>query len=164
MACYTTWALTNELNSDRVHLTRMRCSKGETNIIYNDLIQWSAIFIELIGLALITVELYFPKLSEGLKAAFEETKPKFMKQPKLWIGSYILFWVVTVVGLSIWDQSMILISNIIFSVITSLALLVVGISKLLVRLGVVLGRGNSVAGVGLVFALIGFSMEVVQLV
>jgi hypothetical protein len=113
---------------------------------------------------LISVELYFPKQSESLKATFEETKPKFMKNPKVWVGSYILIWVTVVTGLSIWDQSMILISNIFFSVITTLVLLILGVSKVLVRLGVVLGRGNSVGGVGLVLALIGFSIEVVQLI
>jgi len=132
--------------------------------VYSNLIQWGAIIIELIGLVLIAVELYFPKLSESLKATFEETKPKFMKSPKVWIGSYILIWITVVVGLSVWDPSMILISNMFFSVITTLVLLILGISKALVRLGVVLGRGNSVGGVGLVLALIGFSIEVVQLV
>lgn len=132
--------------------------------MYSNLIQWCAIVIELIGLILIAVELYFPRLSESLKATFEETKPKFMKSPKLWIGSYILVWVTVVIGLSVWDQSMILISNLFFSVVTTLVLLIYGISKALVRLGVVLGRGNSVGGVGLVLALIGFSIEVVQLI
>ena len=115
-------------------------------------------------MVLISVELYFPKLSESLKATFEETKPKFMKNPKVWVGGYILIWVAAVAVLSVWDQSMILISNIFFSVITTLVLLILGVSKLLVRFGVVLGRGNSVAGVGLVLALIGFSIEVVQLI
>lgn len=138
-------------------------ANGERSIVYSNLIQWGAIIIELIGLVLIAVELYFPKLSESLKATFEETKPKFMKSPKLWIGSYILTWVATVVGLSLWDQSMILISNLFFSVITTLVLVIIGISRGLVRLGVVLGRGNSVGGVGLVLALIGFSIEISQL-
>lgn len=142
----------------------MLCVSGELSIVNSNLIQWTAIIIELVGLVLIAVELYFPRLSESLKATFEETKPKFMKRPKLWIGSYILIWVATVVGLSVWDQSMIFISNVFFSVITTLVLLIIGISKALVRLGVVLGRGNSVGGVGLVLALIGFSIEVVQLI
>lgn len=137
---------------------------GDKSIVYSNLIQWSAIIIELIGLVLIAVELYFPKLSESLKATFEETKPKFMKNPKVWIGSYILIWITVVVGLSVWDQSMILISNVFFSAVTTLVLLILGVSKALVRLGVVLGRGNSVGGVGLVLALIGFSIEVVQLI
>ncbi len=132
--------------------------------MYSSLIQWGAIIIELIGLALIAVELYFPKLSESLKATFEETKPKFMKSPKVWVGCYILIWVSVVIGLSVWDQSTLLISNLFFTVITTLALIIMGVSKTLVRLGVVLGRGNSVGGVGLVLALIGFSIEIVQLV
>jgi uncharacterized membrane protein len=139
-------------------------AKGDNNIVYTYLIQWGAIIIELIGLVLISVELYFPKLSESLKATFEETKPKFMKNPKAWIGGYILIWISAVFGLSVWDPSMILISNIFFSVITTIVLLILGVSKVLVRLGVVLGRGNSVGGVGLVLALVGFSIEVLQLI
>ncbi len=139
-------------------------SKGENNIVYTHLIQWGAIVIELVGLVLISVELYFPKLSESLEDTFEETKPKFMKNPKVWIGGYILIWIAAVFGLSVWDPSMILISNIFFSVVTTLVLFIIGVSKVLVRLGVVLGRGNSVGGVGLVLALIGFSLEVVQLI
>lgn len=133
------------------------------SIEYGNLIQWSAIIIELIGLVLISVELYFPRTSEFLKATFEETKPKFMKNQKAWIGSFILIWIVAVVCLSAWDNSMFLVSNVFFSAITALVLLILGISKALVRLGVVLGRGNSVGGVGLVLALIGFSIELVQL-
>jgi hypothetical protein len=53
--------------------------------------------------------------------------------------------------------------NVFFTVITIIILFIIGISKTLVRLGVVLGRGNSVGGVGLVLALIGFSIEVIQL-
>lgn len=85
-----------------------------------------------------------------------------MKRPQIWLGAYILIWISAVAGLAVWDQSMAFVSNIIFSVITTLVLILLGVSKLLVRLGVVLGRGNSVGGVGLVLALIGFSIELVQ--
>ncbi|MFT6267606.1 MAG: hypothetical protein ACJAVV_000404 [Alphaproteobacteria bacterium] len=83
-----------------------------------------------------------------------------MKSLKIRIASYILIWVVAVLGLSIWDQAMSLFANILFTV---LVFLIVGINKILVRLGVVLGSGNSVGGVGLVLALIGFLIEIVQL-
>ncbi|WP_299072418.1 hypothetical protein [uncultured Paraglaciecola sp.] len=86
-----------------------------------------------------------------------------MKNQKAWIGSFILIWIVAVVSLSAWDNSMFLVSNVFFSAITALLLLILGISKALVRVGVVLGRGNSVGGVGLVLALIGFSIELLQL-
>ena len=145
-------------------MARTLCAGGEIDINYTDLIQWSAIFIELIGLALISVELYFPKTSELLKATFEETKPKFKKNSKAWIGGFILVWIAATLGLSAWDRSMLFLSNIFFSAITALVLLIFTTSKALVRLGVVFGRGNSVGGVGLVLALIGFSIELVQLV
>jgi hypothetical protein len=129
----------------------------------NNFMQWGAILVELIGLLLVAIELYFPKISESLKAFFEETKPKIIKNSLIWIGSYIFIWVITTIGLSIWDQSMNLMANVFFTIITIIILLIIGISKTLVRLGVVLGRGNSVGGVGLVLALIGFSIEVIQL-
>ena len=129
----------------------------------NDFLQWGAILVELVGLFLVAIELYFPKTSESLKAFFEETKPKIIRNSNLWVGSYIFIWVITTIGLSIWDQSMNLMVNIFFTVITIIILLTLGVSKILVRLGVVLGRGNSVGGVGLVLALIGFSIEVTQL-
>lgn len=128
----------------------------------NNFIQWGAIFIELIGLFLITIELYFPKKSENLKVFFEETKPKTIKSSIVWIGSYMSIWIITTIGLSMWDQSMNLMANVFFTVLTIIILFIVWISKTLVRLGVVLGRGNSVGGVGLVLALIGFFIEVFQ--
>lgn len=110
-----------------------------------------------------TIELYFPTAAEFLKATFEETKPKFMKNRVAWLASFIATWIVVVLCLSVWDPSMLLISNVFFSGITVLVLLVLTISQMLVRLGVAIGRGNSVGGVGLVLALIGFSLELAQL-
>ena len=129
----------------------------------NNFMQWGAIFIELIGLFLVAIELYFPKTSENLKVFFEETKPKTIKSSIFWVASYMSIWVIATTGLSIWDQSMNLMANVFFTVITIIFLLTLWISKTLVRLGVVIGRGNSVGGVGLVLALIGFSLEVTQM-
>ena len=129
----------------------------------NNFMQWGAIFVELIGLYLVTIELYFPKNSERLKAFFEEKKPKTIKSSIVWVGSYVSIWIITTIGLSIWDQSLNLVANAFFTVLTIIIFLIIWISKTLVRLGVVLGRGNSVGGVGLVLALIGFSIEVFQL-
>ena len=116
-------------------------AKGENNIVYTHLIRWGAIIIELVGLVLISVELYFPKLSESLKATFEETKTKLMKNPKAWLEGYILIWIAAVSGLSVWDPSMILISNVFFSVITTIVLLILGVSKLLMTS---IAQGNSI--------------------
>ncbi len=136
-------------------------------------LQWVAVVAEFIGLSLIAIELYLPSASEQLKAIFERTKPDFLSRPETrsekyriarWVGLYILIWIVVVAVLSISDPSMGLIANVAFTVLTILLLSLIGIGRILVRLGVVLGRGNSVGGVGLVMALIGFSLEVSQLV
>ena len=86
-----------------------------------------------------------------------------MKNMKAWIGGFVLIWIAAVIGLSYWDPAMLVVANVFFSAMTAIVLILFSISKALVRLGVVLGRGNSVGGVGLVFALIGFSMELAQL-
>jgi hypothetical protein len=125
--------------------------------------QWAAIIVEFVGLLLIAIKLYFPKSSERLKVLFEESRPRFMNRPMMWIGLYILIWIVAAAVLSIWDPSKNIIVNMTFTVFTVFVLMLFGISRISVRLGVVLGRGNSVAGVGLVLALIGFSLEVSQM-
>lgn len=86
-----------------------------------------------------------------------------MKNRTAWIVGFISIWIIAVVSLSAWDQSMLVIANIFFSAITVLVLLIFSISKALVKLGVVIGRGNSLGGVGLVLAFIGFSIELIQL-
>ncbi len=133
-------------------------------------LQWTAVVVEFIGLSLIAIELYFPSSSERLKTIFEGTRPRLLSRPEtrrdwyLLISLYIAVWIVTVAALSIWDPSMSVIRNIAFTVFTILLLVLIGISKMFVQLGVVLGRDNSVGGVGLVMALIGFSLEISQLV
>lgn len=129
----------------------------------NDILQWVAITVEFIGLLLVAIELYFPRTSVQLKNVFESTRPLIERRPKTWLASYIAFWVVAVLALSIWDTSMSVVANIIFSVFTSLVILLFVISRMFVRLGVALGRGNSVGGVGLVLALVGFSIEIWQI-
>ena len=132
--------------------------------MFDNLMQWGAIIVGFIGLLLVAIELYFPKSSESLKVFFEQAKPKVMKKPWIWIGSYICIWVVAVFALIVWDQSMSVVANVFFTVFTAVVLLILGISKMLVKLGVALGRGNSVCGVGLVLALIGFIIEIIQTV
>ncbi len=132
-------------------------------------LQSVAVVVEFIGLSLIAIELYFPGPSERLKRIFEGTKPRFLNRPAtgrdwyVWIGFYILIWIVVVAVLSIWDPSMSIVANVAFTIFTTFVFVLIGIGKMFVRLGVVLGRGNSVGGVGLVLALIGFSIEVSQL-
>jgi len=57
-----------------------------------------------------------------------------------------------------------IVANVIFTIFTVLVILMLGISKMFIRLGVFLGRGNSVGGVGLVLAIIGLSLEIIQIV
>ncbi len=137
---------------------------GTDEDMTDNLLQWIAIVIEFIGLMLITLELYSPKLSESLKSLFDQVKPQVMGNPKKWIGGFVIIWVVAVIALSLWDQTMSIVANVIFTIFTVLVILMLGISKMFIRLGVFLGRGNSVGGVGLVLAVIGLSLEIIQIV
>ncbi len=133
-------------------------------------LQWVAVVVEFIGLSLIAIELYFPGPSERLKTIFEGSKPRFLSRPEtrrdwyVWIGIYILLWIVVVAVLSIWDPSMSIVANVAFTIFTTFVFVLIGIGKMFVRLGVVLGRGNAVGGVGLVMALIGVLLEISQMV
>ena len=126
-------------------------------------IQWFAVVIEFIGLVLIAVELYSPRLRQLLHDAFEQTKPKVEASPAKWIGGFILAWVLSATFLALLNPWSGFVANIAFTVFTIVIIGLLSISKLLVRLGVVIGKGNSVGGVGLVLALVGFSLEILQL-
>lgn len=129
----------------------------------DSVIQWTSIVIELFGLALVAIELYLPKLSERLKLTFEQTQPRVKNNPLLWISAFIVVWIVTVILLSLIDTAMSFYGNLIFTVVTVLVLFIHGISKLAIRLGVILGRGNAVGGVGLVLAISGLLLEILPL-
>ncbi len=133
----------------------------------NGVLQWVGFTIQVVGLLLITIELYLPKLAEGVKVFFERVQFQFVRRPGTrqdwnWIatGSYIIVWVVSVAIVSIWEPSMNAVANIAFTIFTVFLGLVIYISKMFVRLGIVLGRGNAIGGVGLVLALIGFTIEI----
>ena len=129
-------------------------------------INWVSFTIQIIGLLLIAIELYLPALSERVKVFFESVQFRFVNRPATrrdwtWIATsaYILIWVITVGVVSIWEPSMSMVSNIAFTLFTVFLGSVIYISKIFVRLGIELGRGNAIGGVGLVLALIGFTIE-----
>ena len=138
-----------------------------------DILKWVAVVVEFIGLSLIAIELYLPGSSEKLTQIFDGTINNTSVEPEPrrdwywifgWSGLYVMAWIVVGVAVSIWDPSMSVVANVAFTVATVFLFVLIGIIRLLLRLGVVLGRGNSVGGVGLVMALIGFSIEVSQLI
>lgn len=121
----------------------------------------------MVGLLLVTIELYLPKLAERLKVFFETVQFRFVGRPATrqdwhWvaIGLYIAIWVLCVAIVSIWEPSMSITANLAFTIFTIFLGVVAFISKVFVRLGIVLGRGNAIGGVGLVLALIGFTIEI----
>lgn len=135
-------------------------------------LQWVAIIVEFLGLSLIAIELYLPTLSRRMKAMLDgsgtEDDPLAsayrLRSILRWVGAYILIWIVIVAVLTIQDAAYSVIANVALTIVTVLILASIWISGLLVRLGVALGRGNSVGGIGLVLAVIGFSIEISQLI
>ena len=133
-------------------------------------LQWLALAIEILGLILVTIELYLPTVAERLKAFFERVQFRFTKRPGTkqewnWIavGAFVMLWVVSVLIVSIWDPSMSLVANVAFTAFTILLGIIIGLSRVFVRVGVALGRGNAVGGVGLLLAMIGFTIEISQM-
>ena len=127
--------------------------------------------IQVIGLLLIAIELYIPALSERLKIFFESIQFRFVRRPATrkdwnWIatGSYISIWVISAAVVTIWEPSMSIVANVAFTIFTVFLGVVIYLSKIFVRLGIVLGRGNAIGGVGLVLALIAFTIEVSKMV
>ena len=57
-----------------------------------------------------------------------------------------------------------IVANAAFTLFTVFLGVVIFVSKVFVRLGIVLGRGNVIGGVGLVLALIGFTIEISKMV
>ena len=57
-----------------------------------------------------------------------------------------------------------IVANVAFTLFTVFLGAVIFVSKVFVRLGIVLGRGNVIGGVGLVLALIGFTIEISKMV
>lgn len=134
-------------------------------------INWVSLSIQVFGMLLVTVELYLPKLAERLKVFFETIQFRFVGRPATkrdwhWvaIGFYIAVWVIAVTIVSIMEPSMSIVANVAFTVFTIFLGVVAFISKVFVRLGIVLGRGNAIGGVGLVLALIGFTIEISKMV
>lgn len=136
-----------------------------------NVIQWVGFTIQVVGLLLVAIELYLPNLSERVKAFLERVQFRFIqrqgtRQDWNWIttASYIFIWVISVTIVSIWQPSMSFVANMAFTIFTVFLGLAIFISKIFVRLGIVLGRGNAIGGVGLVLALIGFTIEVSKIV
>ena len=134
-------------------------------------INWVGLTIQVIGLLLVAIELYLPALAERLKVFFETIQFRFVARPvsrqgwhRIAIGFYIFIWVLCVAVISIMEPSMSIVANVAFTVFTVFLGLVTLISKVFVRLGIFLGRGNAIGGVGLVLALIGFTIEVSKMI
>ncbi|GBL05224.1 hypothetical protein [Glaciecola sp. KUL10] len=130
-----------------------------------------SVTIQVFGLLLVAIELYLPKLAERLKVFLETVQFRFVGRPAKkqdwhWvaIGAYITIWVISVAIVSIMEPSMSIVANAAFTIFTIFFGIVTFISKVFVRLGIVLGRGNAIGGVGLVLALIGFTVEISKMV
>lgn len=136
-------------------------------MLNESVINWVGLTIQVFGLLLVTVELYLPTLAERLKVFFETIQFRFAGRPAtrqdwhwIGIGFYITTWVISVAIVSIMEPSMSIVANVAFTIFTIFLGVVTFISKVFVRLGIALGRGNAIGGVGLVLALIAFTIEI----
>ncbi len=131
-------------------------------------VAWFAIAIEIVGLSLIAIELYLPRskerISKVLTSSTEgEATPAASRASAIMIGTLAAVWIGGAVGVAIVDVSLTIAFNVGMTVFVLTVALVATVIGRMVRLGVLLGRGNTLGGVGLVLALLGFALELVQL-
>ena len=130
-------------------------------------LQEVAIVVEAIALALIATELYCTPVSQQLTSWLENLgSPKGRGSSDFWVWFWIAAYTLACVVLSILDPALMIVfivtSSGLFAVLTIVALMLKAFTISL-RLGVLLGRGNAIGGIGMLLALIGFSMELAQL-
>ena len=137
----------------------------------DDVIQWLAIVIEFAGLTLIALELYSPLSSNRLAEALEgiEADPDMphrtsgsSRRVVVVISVFVPVWIIGAIAVSIRDPALNLYFNVGMTIVSTVFLVLVLTIEKLLRLGVMLGRGNTIGGIGLVLALIGFTFEVTQ--
>ena len=137
----------------------------------DDVIQWLAIVIEFAGLTLIALELYSPLSSNRLAEALEgmESDPGLphttsgaSRRVVVVISVFVTVWIIGAIAVSIRDPALNLYFNVGMTIVSTVFLVLVLTIEKLLRLGVMLGRGNTIGGIGLVLALIGFTFEVTQ--
>ena len=131
-------------------------------------VAWFAIAIEIVGLSLIAIELYLPRskerISQALTSSTEgEPSPAVSRASAIMVGTLAAVWIGGAVGVAIVDVSLTIAFNVGMTVFVLTVALVSTVIGRMVRLGVLLGRGNTLGGVGLVLALLGFALELVQL-
>ena len=103
----------------------------------DSVINWVGFTIQVIGLLLITIELYLPPLAERLKTFLESIQFRLVgttatKQYWNWvaIGAYIATWVISVAIVSILDPAMSIVANVAFTIFTVFLGCVIFISKI----------------------------------
>ncbi|TPV95827.1 MAG: hypothetical protein B7733_07945 [Myxococcales bacterium FL481] len=138
----------------------------------DDALRYLGPLIELIGLLLITVELYLSRWADELKRLLEGETVERRTPPgsdarrwQMWhtIVVVVSIWVVAAALTALWSPALALAVNVAFTLVALFFGLVSGVVRLLIRLGVALGRGNPIGGLGLVLALIGFALEMTGL-
>ncbi len=139
----------------------------------SDLLQWVGLATQFVGLFLIAVELYVPRAASRVNEILIDGRPESVDSTGArgariwvvtWIVGYVAVWVLTTLIVTQHDPSLNIAVNIAFTVFSVLLFVLFATMKKLVKLGVWLGRGNSIGGIGLVLALIGLSLEVAPLI
>ncbi|MEM9388013.1 MAG: hypothetical protein AAGA68_23360 [Pseudomonadota bacterium] len=133
---------------------------------------WLSAGVECLGLALIAIDLYLPRLPQAWRRGVDATMPQPLggtpRQREnyrltIWISLYAVVWIAVAGGLSAFDARLGVAANIALAVLTALVVLLFGLFRLLRLSGVSLGRGSSLGTLGLATALIGVAMHLSNL-
>ncbi len=135
-------------------------------------LDWLAVAIELAGLGLVAVELYFPRVTTVLRSGMEAVLPRPAGGTEgqreawrmmVWIACFALAWIVIVGAFSAFDARLGIVANVVLAVLTALVLLFIALLGVLARAGVIPLRRVSFGGIGLMTALTGVALQVSQL-
>ncbi|MEO0423076.1 MAG: hypothetical protein AAF184_12105 [Pseudomonadota bacterium] len=133
---------------------------------------WLSAGVEGLGLALIALDLYLPRLPDTWRRVVDTTMPQPLGGTErqresyrltIWIGLYAVVWIAVAGGLSAFDARLGVAANITLAVLTLLVLLLFALFRLVRQSGVSLGRGTSLGSLGLATALIGVAMHLSHL-
>ncbi|MEM7364954.1 MAG: hypothetical protein AAF525_13100 [Pseudomonadota bacterium] len=130
----------------------------------SEFVQYTTVVIELIGLSLIAIELYWPRSVvhiDGALSSVPESSDDRRTMP--FVIGLIVAWVLISVFVTLVHPEMSIVVHLLLMAGTVLGLTIYWLIQRLISLGIFLGRGSAIGGVGLLLALTGVALEMAQL-
>ena len=128
-----------------------------------DIVQYVAIVIELIGLSLIAIELYWPRAVAQIDGALSGVPESDDRRSMIFVVGVVVGWVLISGFVTLMKPELSLVVHGLLMAATVLGLSIYWLIQRLISLGIFIGRGSATGGVGLLLALTGVALEMGQL-